>query len=55
MYLAMKEFFSMKSVGLEDAYVGHAMYAKGIELEDVASEKNLLSLPGLSSRDTIAT
>lgn len=52
MYLAMKEFFSMRSVGLEDAYVGHAMYARGIELHNVASDENLLSLPGLTGRET---
>lgn len=51
MYLAMKEFFSMKSVGLEDAYVGHAMYAKGIELHNVATEVDLLALPGLANSD----
>ena len=47
MYLAMKEFFSMGSVGLEDAYVGHAMYAQGIELHNVSSETEQLTFPGL--------
>lgn len=47
MYLAMKEFFSMKSVGLEDAYVGHAMYAQGIELRNVSSEDEQMAFPGL--------
>lgn len=51
MYLAMKEFFAMEAVGLEDAYVGHAMYAQGIEIYNVASEANLLALPGLSSSE----
>lgn len=51
MYLAMKEFFSMRSVGLEDAYVGHAMYAQGIELHNVASPKDLLAFPGLASTE----
>lgn len=51
MYLSMKEFFSIKSIGLEDAYVGHAMYARGIELRNVVSENNLLALPGLASSD----
>lgn len=55
MYLAMKEFFSMKSVGLEDAYVGHAMDAKGIRIYNVASEINLLALPGLASSEAILT
>lgn len=53
MYLAMKEFFSLNSVGLEDAYVGHAMYASDIELHNVSSEEHLLSLPGLSSVQTV--
>lgn len=47
MYLAMKEFFSLNSVGLEDAYVGHAMYAQGIELHNVSSEAEQLTFPGL--------
>lgn len=49
MYLAMKEFFSMRAVGLEDAYVGHAMYARGIDLHNVSSEEDLLYFPGLIS------
>lgn len=49
MYLAMKEFFSMRAVGLEDACVGHAAYAEEIELYNVSTEKNLLALPGLVS------
>lgn len=48
MYLAMKEFFSMRAVGLEDAYVGHALYAQGMDLRDVSSEENLLHFPGLT-------
>lgn len=51
MYLAMKEFFSMQSVGLEDAYVGHAMYAQGIEVHNVASPEHLLAFPGLASTE----
>lgn len=49
MYLAMKEFFAMRAVGLEDACVGHAAYAEEIELYNVSTEKNLLALPGLVS------
>lgn len=48
MYLAMKEFFSMRAVGLEDAYVGHALYAQGMDLHNVSSEENLLYFPGLT-------
>lgn len=51
MYLAMKEFFSVRSVGLEDACVGHAMYAQGLELLDLSREDNLLALPGLTTKE----
>ncbi len=53
MYLAMKEFFAMRTVGLEDAYVGHAMHAQGLELRNVGSEKHLLAFPGLATTDEI--
>lgn len=52
MYLAMRQFFLMRAVGLEDAFVGHAMYAKGIDLHDVSSEENILALPGLANTET---
>ncbi len=52
MYLAMRQFFSMRAVGLEDAFVGHAMYAKSIDLYNVSSEENLLALPGLVNTET---
>lgn len=48
MYLAMKEFFAMRAVGLEDAYVGHALYAEGIDLHDISSQTHLLTMPGLT-------
>lgn len=47
MYLSMKEFFSMSAVGLEDVFIGHALYARNLELRDVSSEDHLLALPGL--------
>jgi hypothetical protein len=47
MYLAMKEFFAMRAVGLEDACVGHAMYAQGIDTVDLATQDRRLSMPGL--------
>ena len=51
MYLAMKEFFALRAVGLEDAYVGHAMYAKGLELTDVSINQGKLALPGLTTKE----
>lgn len=50
MYLSMKGFFEMKSVGLEDAYIGHAMYAQDIEIDDVSNPPNVRALPGLKVR-----
>lgn len=47
MYLAMKAFFAMQSVGLEDACVGHAAQAGGLELREVSRAGHLLALPGL--------
>jgi len=51
MYLAMKEFFAMPAVGLEDACVGHAAYAQGIDLMDISQPGNLLALPGLTTKE----
>lgn len=47
MYLSMKEFFNMPAVGLEDAFVGHALYAANLEITNLWNEQNLLALPGL--------
>lgn len=49
MYLSMKEFFNIQAVGLEDAYVGHALYAADLEIRDVWSDASLLALPGLDT------
>ena len=51
MYLAMKAFFEMPVIGLEDACVGHALYAEALDLTDVSSDKHLLALPGLIADD----
>lgn len=51
MYLAMKEFFAMPAVGLEDACVGHALYAQDMELLDLSDQDHLLALPGLTTRE----
>ena len=51
MYLAMKEFFAMRSVGLEDACVGHALYAQSLDLLDLSTPDNLLALPGLTTKE----
>ena len=51
MYLAMKAFFAMPAVGLEDACVGHAVHARGIDLLDLSDWRNLLTLPGLITRE----
>jgi len=51
MYLAMKAFFDLPSVGLEDAYVGHAAYASQIELLDVAVRPAFLTLTGLTTKE----
>jgi hypothetical protein len=50
MYLGMKEFFNLKAVGLEDAYIGHAMYAQNIEIDDISDPENVRSIPGLKIR-----
>ncbi|WBU62375.1 glycosyltransferase family 2 protein [Paracoccus albus] len=49
MYLAMKSFFDMNSIGLEDAFVGHAADAAGLSLHDVSSDEVILAFPGLVS------
>ena len=51
MYLAMKAFFAMRVVGLEDAYVGLAAYAQGLELMDISDAQTLLVLPGLTTKE----
>ena len=51
MYLAMKAFFAIPAVGLEDACVGLAMDAQELALLDVADHKTLLALPGLITRE----
>lgn len=50
MYLAMKAFFDLPSVGLEDAYVGHAAFASQIELLDVSDKPAFLTLTGLTTK-----
>lgn len=50
MYLAMKEFFAMRTIGLEDVYIGHAIYAENLKLYDISREENLLAMPGLTFR-----
>nr|WP_169618109.1 glycosyltransferase family 2 protein [Ruegeria sp. PR1b] len=54
MYLAMKAFFDMPAVGLEDACVGHALYAQNLELMDLSTPDNLLALPGLTTKEARA-
>ena len=51
MYLAMKEFFIMRAVGLEDACVGHAAYAQELELLDLSNLQNQLTLQGLTTKE----
>ena len=51
MYLAMKEFFAMPAVGLEDACVGHAIYAQRLELLDISQGHGLLAMPGLTTKE----
>ncbi len=51
MYLAMKEFFAMRSVGLEDVYVGHALYAQNIALHDITAGGSLMTMRGLTTGD----
>jgi hypothetical protein len=53
MYLMMKEFFAMHAIGLEDACVGHAVYAQRVELLDISETDNLLALPGLMSKERL--
>lgn len=51
MYLSMKAFFAMDAVGLEDACAGHAAYAQGLELLDITEKGNILTLPGLTTKE----
>lgn len=51
MYLAMKEFFAMPVVGLEDACVGHAIYAQRLELLDISQGYGILAMPGLITKE----
>lgn len=53
MYLSMKEFFAMPAIGLEDAFVGHAMYSAGIDLTDLAVGGARRQLPGLRSTGSL--
>ncbi|MDE4276428.1 glycosyltransferase family 2 protein [Phaeobacter gallaeciensis] len=53
MYLAMQAFFAMPAVGLEDACVGHALYAQNMELMDLSDPDNLLALPGLTTKESL--
>ena len=53
MYLNMKAFFEMSAVGLEDVCVGHATYARQIELCDISDERILLALPGLMTKERL--
>lgn len=53
MYLMMKEFFAMHAIGLEDACVGHAVYAQRVELLDISEMDNLIALPGLMSKERL--
>lgn len=39
----------MAAIGLEDAYVGHALYATGLSPHSVATEEHLRAFPGLRS------
>lgn len=55
MYLAMKEFFNMTAIGLEDAYVGHALYASGLDCVNIADSDTLLCFPGLITAEFQAT
>ncbi|PID75286.1 MAG: hypothetical protein CSB23_04200 [Deltaproteobacteria bacterium] len=47
MFMSMKEFFRMDAVGLEDAVVGHALYAYEKEITDITDDNSLLAFPGL--------
>lgn len=47
MFMAMKAFFEMDSVEMEDIYIGHAMNAAGIQLESRRIKMPSLTLPGL--------
>lgn len=53
MYLAMQTFFAMPVVGLEDACVGHAAYAQGVEIFDLSDPERLLALPGLATKEML--
>lgn len=53
MYLSMQAFFAMPVVGLEDACVGHAAYAQGIDILDLSDPDRLLALPGLATKEML--
>lgn len=53
MYLSMKEFFSMRAIGLEDAFVGHAAQAEKLALVDIFDPERRLAMPGLINADAI--
>lgn len=54
MFMAMKSFFGMSSVELEDVYVGHAMVASGIALESKGLQMPSYTLPGLCKLNAVA-
>ncbi|MBE9154469.1 glycosyltransferase family 2 protein [Cyanobium sp. LEGE 06113] len=52
MFMAMKSFFAMPCVELEDVFVGHAMAASGIALNSKGIDMPSLALPGLCKLST---
>jgi len=50
MYLAMKEFFQQRAIGLEDVCTGHAIYAVDSNVLQLADPNNILCLPGLTTK-----
>jgi hypothetical protein len=50
MYLAMKEFFEQRAIGLEDAFTGLALNAAGIHVRSINQGKSQLCLPGLITK-----
>ena len=52
MFMAMKSFFEMPCVELEDVFVGHAMTARGISLIAQGIDMPSLTLPGLCKLGT---
>jgi hypothetical protein len=50
MYLAMKEFFELHAIGLEDACVGLAMNAAALSPAHMGQGQSLLCIPGLTTK-----